>query len=293
MRIPASFCGVFSLKPTLGRVPTFPLSSSEQLSHAGALTQTVADSALSLDVLQGAHAMDPNSLPHDPQGYLACLQEPAVRVRVAMCPTLFDKPVSPEVARIVTGAFERIAQLSHVELSDLKPTWKDPIDVFDRLWVARVASRIDDKEADLQKLDPGLARMIGAARGLSLAGHLQALQQRAVFSRQVSEAFEVVDLIITPTVPIEPFDAELDGPKSMDLATPVPWARWTPLTYPFNLTGHPAASVPCGWTSNGLPVGLQVVGPRFQEAKILRFCADLETVFRWQERRPQVFAAHV
>lgn len=292
LRIPASFCGVFSLKPTLGRVPTFPLSASEQLSHAGVLTQTVQDSALSLDVLQGVHAMDPNSLPREQRSYLDGLTDPPPRLRVAMLPTLFNHPVSAEVARIIGSGFDRIGGLSQVEVCTLDPGWKDPIDIFDRLWVARVASRIHDNAVDLQKVDPGLARMIGLAQGLSLQGHLQALQQRATFSRQVSEAFETVDLIITPTVPIEPFAAECDGPSDMDSSTPVPWARWTPFTYPFNLTGHPAASVPCGWTSQGLPVGMQVIGGRFAEAMILQFCAALEAEFRWQERRPPVFAAH-
>ena len=91
-------------------------------------------------------------------------------------------------------------------------------------------------------------------------------------------------------VPIEPFAAEAEGPAGMDPAPPVPWARWTPFSHPFNVTGQPAASVPCGWTRAGLPVGLQVVGRRFDEAAVLRFCADWERVFDWRARRPVVFA---
>ena len=91
-------------------------------------------------------------------------------------------------------------------------------------------------------------------------------------------------------VPIEPFAAEADGPADMDGAPPVPWARWTPFSHPFNVTGQPAASVPCGWTNSGLPVGLQVVGARFDEQRVLQFCAAWERVFDTASRRPQVFA---
>jgi aspartyl-tRNA(Asn)/glutamyl-tRNA(Gln) amidotransferase subunit A len=91
-------------------------------------------------------------------------------------------------------------------------------------------------------------------------------------------------------VPIEPFPAEADGPADMDGTPPVPWARWTPFSHPFNVTGQPAASVPCGWTKAGLPVGLQVLGARFDELRVLQFCAAWEKAFDWRARRPAVFA---
>lgn len=291
LRIPAAFCGIFSLKPTLGRVPTYPLSSSEHLSHAGAMTITVADSALALDALKGPHELDPYSLPVEATSYLHAIEEPLRGVRCLLAPTLFGQAVDPQIAACVAQAFGRIASMEGVQIVGDSVPWKDPIDVFDRLWVARGTTRIGMNEADMAKLDPGLARMVRRSEGLTLQGHLQALQDRAEFCRQVTRSFHDIDLLITPMLPIHPFAAERDGPEQMDETPPVPWARWTPFSYPFNITGQPAASVPCGWTPAGHPVALQVIGRRFDDAAVLRFCAAWERVFDWRARRPPVFPA--
>ena len=290
LRIPAAFCGIFSLKPTLGRVPTYPLSSSEQLSHAGAMTVTVADSALALDVLKGPHDLDPYALPNDAQSYLRAIEEPLRSVRCLLAPTLFGRAVDPQIAACVAQAFGRIAGMEGVEIVGDSLAWKDPIDVFDRLWVARGSTSIGMSEAAMAKLDPGLARMVRRSEALTLQGHLKALQDRAEFCREVTHSFNDFDLLVTPMLPIHPFAAERDGPETMDETPPVPWARWTPFTYPFNLTGQPAAALPCGWTPACHPVALQVIGRRFNDAAVLRFCAAWECVFDWRSRRPPVFS---
>ncbi len=290
LRIPAAFCGIFSLKPSLGRVPTYPLSPSEHLSHAGPMTVTVADSALALDILKGPHDLDPYSLPADPQSYLQAVEQPLQGIRCALAPTLFGESVEPAVAACVAEAFRRIGGMYGIEIVTPSLPWKNPIDLFDRLWVARGAPRIGLSDTDKAKLDPGLARLVDRAGALTLAGHLQALQDRAAFCRAVSRSFNDFDLLVTPMVPISPFAAESDGPQQMDEAPPVPWARWTPFSYPFNITGQPAASLPCGWTPDGHPVALQVIGRRFDDAGVLRFCAAWERAFDWRARRPGVFA---
>jgi aspartyl-tRNA(Asn)/glutamyl-tRNA(Gln) amidotransferase subunit A len=141
-------------------------------------------------------------------------------------------------------------------------------------------------------MDPGLVRLVERSAALDLAGHLQALQERAAFCRRVERAFEGFDLLVTPMVPVQPFTAEADGPPDMDERPPVPWARWTPFSYPFNLTGQPAAAVPCGWTDGGLPVALQVVGPRFADLRVLQLCAVWERAFDWQARKPSIHGGH-
>jgi aspartyl-tRNA(Asn)/glutamyl-tRNA(Gln) amidotransferase subunit A len=289
LRIPAAFCGIFSLKPSLGRVPTYPLSPSEHLSHAGPMTVTVADSALALDVLKGPHDLDPNSLPDDPQSYLAAIVQPLRGVRCLLLPTLFGQTVEPDISSCVAEAFRAIARLDGVEVISGSLPWTNPIDLFDRLWVARGAPRVGMSESDKARLDPGLARLVTQAGALTLKGHLQALQDRAAFCREASRSFRDFDLLVTPMLPISPFAAERDGPEGMDEAPPVPWARWTPFSYPFNITGQPAASIPCGWTPAGHPVALQVIGRRFDDAGVLRFCAAWERAFDWRSRRPQVF----
>lgn len=291
LRIPAAYCGVFSMKAHLGRIPTWPLSPAEQLSCAGPVTRSVSDYALALDILQGPDARDPNSLPASGVSYLATLQAPAGRLRCALARTLFGQRVQPEVAAVVEAAFERIRSMPGVEIVPARLDWPDPIGIFDALWVARASLYKDLEPAKMALLDPGFARQVALSARIAVEDHLKALKARAAFCRTVAESFHEFDLLLLPMVPIEPFAAEADGPEDMDDAPPVPWARWTPFSHPFNVTGQPAASVPCGWTKSGLPVGLQVVGARFDERRVLQFCAAWEQVFHAGARRPRVFAA--
>ena len=293
MRIPASFCGIFAIKAQLGRVPVWPLSASEHLSHAGPMTANVADCALSLGVLKGPDWRDPFSLPDDGLRYSELIGAPPARLRCVLAPTLFGKPVQPEVAACIDAAFAAIARMPGVEVLDTRIDWSDPVDIFDRLWTARGALRSGLRAQEKALLDPGLARLIERSAQIGLGDHLRALQARAAFCRTVGESFRRFDLLLLPTVPIAPFAAEADGPPEMDAEAPVPWARWTPFSYPFNITGQPAASIPCGWTGAGMPVGLQVVGNRFDDASVLGFCAAWEREFDWHSRRPQVWAGAI
>lgn len=290
MRVPASFCGVFSLKASLGRMPTHPQSPSEYLSHAGPITACVADYALALDVLKGPDPRDANSLPGDGISYREVVAKPPASLRVVLASTLFGVPVQEDIARVVAEAFARIESELPVTVVGREVDWPDPVSIFDRLWTARGGAYQSLSATDLARLDPGFARLIENSRPISLAAHLKALQERAAFSRRTEESFRNVDLLLTPMVPIDPFAAEADGPPGMDATVPVPWARWTPFSYPFNITGQPAASIPCGWSRAGLPVGLQVVGRRFADATVLGFCAAWERAFGRAQRRPSVFA---
>ena len=290
LRIPAAFCGVFSLKASLGRVPTYPLSSSEHLSHAGPITNSVADCALALDVLKGPDARDPQSLPEEGISYLDSLEEPCTRFRCAFAPTLFGKPVQADIAACVENAFDAIRRELAVDAVAANLDWTDPIDMFDALWTARASLYKSMDAGEKARMDPGFARLIDRSAGISIDDHLRTLQARARFCRTLAESFRDFDLLLLPMVPIEPFAAERDGPAGMDPSTAVPWARWTPFSYPFNLTGQPAAAIPCGWTTSGLPVGMQVVGRRFEDVNVLRFCAAWEKCFDWRQKRPTVFA---
>ena len=289
MRVPASFCGIFSLKATLGRVPTYPLSPTEHLSHAGPMTNTVEDYALALDVLQGPDARDPQALPAASLSYLETLGD-LPKLRCVLAPTLFGASVEPGIAGAIARAFDEIKAYLPVEIVEAKIDWPDPIDIFDALWVARGALYAGMKPEDIARIDPGFARMVARAPSIRLEDHFRTLQARAAFNRSVAESFEQFDLLVMPMVPVEPFAAEDDGPKDMDGTHPVPGARWTPFSYPFNITGQPAASVPCGWSSSGLPVGLQVIGRRFAEEQVLQFCAAWEAHFNWRQCRPAVYA---
>jgi aspartyl-tRNA(Asn)/glutamyl-tRNA(Gln) amidotransferase subunit A len=290
LRIPAAFCGIFSMKPHLGRIPTWPLSPAEQLSCAGPMTNRVADFALGLDVLQGPDPRDPNSLPASGVSYLASLFDLQAPLRCVLAPTLFGARIEPEVASVIAAAFGKIRAMPDVRVVETRLDWPDPAAIFDALWVARASLYKDLDPAKKALLDPGFARQIELSARIRLEDHLRALKERAQFCRAVAESFRDFDLLLMPMVPIEPFAAEADGPAGMDTEQPVPWARWTPFSHAFNVTGQPAASIPCGWTKSGLPVGLQVVGARFDELRVLQFCAAWEKVFDWRARRPAVFA---
>lgn len=290
MRVPAAFCGIFSLKANLGRIPTHPLSPTEHLSHAGPMTNSVADYALALDVLAGPDHRDPNSMQENASSYLANLDARQAPLRCAFTPTLFDKPVARTVQATVRRAIDRMQGELPVEVTELTPPWQDPIDTFDSLWTARGSLYLELDEGSKGRIDPGFARLIELSSKLRVADHLRALQKRAEFCRAVAGWFEQFDLLLLPMVPIEPFLAEDDGPPDMDPSPAVPWARWTPFSYPFNLTGQPAASIPCGWSDAGLPVGLQVVGRRFEEMTVLQFCHLWERIFDWRRNLPTIHA---
>lgn len=289
VRIPSAFCGTFALKGSLGRIPTWPWSATEMLSHAGPITRTVRDSALLFDVLSGPDALDHQALPAPTESYLARCDQSLPPLRVAYCPTLFETPVHPEVAAGVEAAVNTLARQLPIEVERLTLEWRDPLATFETLWVAgRGIAYGKTLGGRLGELDPGFASLIEKARQYDLADYLAASQQRAIFANQVHALFESYDLLLLPTLPILPFPAHLTGPEegfeAADSGTP--WARWTPFTYPFNLSGNPAASLPCAWSADELPIGLQVVGPRHADAAVLQFCAAVEALLPWAQRVP-------
>src|SRR5471032_1548118 len=288
VRIPGSFCGVFALKGTLGRIPTWPWSATEMLSHAGPITRTVRDSALLFDILSGPDPLDHQALPAPTESFLARCDQPLGPLRVAYCPTLFETPVDPVIAATVEAAVHYIADELPVTVTTLTLDWQDTLSTFETLWVGgRGIAYGKSLGSQLDQLDPGFAELIRRSSDYDLAGYLKAVQQRAAFANQVHALFSDFDVLLMPTMPILPFAADSvapDGYPGQDGA--VPWARWTPFTYPFNITGNPAASIPCGWSPSGLPIGLQVIGPRFADAQVLQFCAAFEAFSPWDQRLP-------
>lgn len=294
VRVPGSFCGIFALKGSLGRVPVYPWSATEMLSHAGPMSLTVADSALLFDVLKGPDCRDHLALPEDRTDYLAAIQMDPKDLRVAFAPTLFGVEVDPQIAAAVRTAVERLAGDLDIAVEECRPEWNDPFEIFETLWVAGRGVAYGRLVADRRdELDPGFATLVEAAQRYTLLDYVAAMEARAKFAGTVHRFFERFDLLVTPTVPVLPFDADQTGPAAFDdPTTAVPWARWTPFTYPFNLSGNPAATVPCGWSTEGLPIGMQVIGRRHADAEVLRFCAGIERALPWRGRLPAALEAH-
>lgn len=235
VRIPGSFCGVFALKGSLGRIPTSPWSATEMLSHAGPITRTVRDSALLFDILSGPDPRDHQALPVTNESFLARCDRPLQPLRIAYCSTLFDVNVDAAIAKAVDDAVSLIADSLPVTIERKALAWQDPLAVFETLWVGGRGNVYGKSLRDkLDRLDPGFAALIERSRECTLASYLSAVQQRAAFANQVHTLFERYDLLITPTLPILPFAAEKTGPADAPGAddSGVPWARWTPFTYP-------------------------------------------------------------
>jgi aspartyl-tRNA(Asn)/glutamyl-tRNA(Gln) amidotransferase subunit A len=285
IRIPASFSGVFGHKPTYGLVPIFPASPYGTLAHVGPLTWSVADAALALDVLSGADSRDWTAGPAPDRPFGSAITTGVAGMRIAFSATLGFAKVDREVAQLVAEAVRTFTELGAVvHVTD--PGFTDPVAAFHTLWFAGAAASTASLSAEqLDQLDPGLREIRDQGARTSALEYLAATAQRAALGATMGEFHEHYDLLVTPTMPIAAFEAGVEVPPG----SPSPrWTSWTPFTYPFNLTQQPAASVPCGFTSAGLPVGLQVVGPRFADARVLTACRAFEEARPWQGRRPTV-----
>jgi aspartyl-tRNA(Asn)/glutamyl-tRNA(Gln) amidotransferase subunit A len=274
VRIPSSFCGVVGLKPTFGRVP-HPKAGGFALSHVGPIARTVRDAALLLDAMAGPDARDRTSLPAPAGSFAAALDEPLPALRIAFSPDLGYAVVEPEVAARVAEAAARFAELGHaveeVELGLADPWWMER-----ELWWAMFAVSCPDAVERRDAVSPGLVRLVETARTRSAEALGRALDARTGLVRALEAGLAGYDLLVCPTLPCTAFAIDDDQPSEVagrafdDLG-------WTQFCYPFNLTGQPAMSVPCGFV-DGLPVGLQIVGRRLDDALVLRAAAAFEAL---------------
>jgi aspartyl-tRNA(Asn)/glutamyl-tRNA(Gln) amidotransferase subunit A len=285
LRIPASFTGVVGFKASFGRVPNWPGSGGAMLRHIGTITRTVADMAASLDVLAGPDPRDVLSLPATGERYSVDLDRGIRGKRVAYSPNLGYARVEPEVAAICQQAAERFAETrAHVEPVQLD--WRDPYDAWSVFFFGTAAASLEKKlpaQGDL--LDPGLRRVADAGLKLRGVDFANALAARHEFWEQVRRTYERFDLVLSPTLAVPPFAVGQDDADPLDGERLGP-LQWTRFTYPFNLTGQPAASVPAGWTKSGLPVGLQIVGDRHADLLVLQAARAWEQVQPWHDKRP-------
>ena len=283
IRIPGSFCGVFGLKPTCGLVPVYPVPTTGTLSHVGPLTRTVRDAALMLSVMAGPDDRDPLSFPGAGTDYTHGLDSGVRKVRVAWSPTFGYAHVPPEVRRVAEAAAARFQDLGcRVEL--VERVFADPDPIWAPLFYAGVAARLQDVLPEWRdRIDPGLLEVVEEGKRLSAMEFKKAELGRAAFYHEVRKFFLKYDILLSPTLAAVPFAAGMERPAECPGGSRLSWVAFT---YPFNLTGQPAATAPCGFTADGLPVGLQIVGGRLQDALVLRAAAAFEAAAPWAGRRP-------
>jgi aspartyl-tRNA(Asn)/glutamyl-tRNA(Gln) amidotransferase subunit A len=274
IRIPCSFTGLFGIKCSFGRVPAWPLSPFGTVAHVGPMTRSVADAALMLNVIAQPDARDWHALPDDPRDWRTGLDQGVEGLRIAFSADLGYAKVDPEIRQIVSKAVAVFADLG-ATVEEKHPGFDDMAPVFTTHWFSGAAFLLSGIAKDKQKLiDPGLLEV--AEQGAKIGAHelLEAQLKRGALGTHMNLFHRDYDLLVTPTLSIAAFDA---GKEVADRMLQGRWTDWTPFTFPFNLTQQPAASIPCGFTKAGLPVGLQLVGPRYADALVLRAARAFET----------------
>ena len=275
IRIPSSFTGTFGFKPTFGYIPQWPASATTLVSHLGPMTRTVDDAVLFLQTVARPDPRDgllgaPRHTPWLPQ-------DTDLRgLRIAYSADFGYVQVDPQVARAVAQAVERLAQLG-AQVEAVDPGFSDPLELFKTVVYAGavdLARQLSSEQKDL--LDPGLRRFTEQCQHTTLAHFTAAQEARAALVARMNQFHSRYDLLVCPMMPITAFEAGHDVPPGSGLED---WMKWSPLSYPFNLTQQPAASLPCGFSSEGLPIGLQVVGARFADDQVLRVCRAYEQAF--------------
>ncbi|GAB3355509.1 amidase [Modestobacter lapidis] len=294
VRIPAALCGIFGMKPSMGRVPLYPgcrderypgFSSWESLEHIGPLSRTVADAALMLSVMAGPDPRDRHSIPCADVHWLDAIAEDVRGLRVALSLDWGYAAVAPEVRSVVSAAATVFEGLGcSVELRD--PGWDDPYLAF---WGA-VAQ--DSDLAGMRALLPEHAaqmtpHLVDFLQRPWTAEELTAARTaRQALSNTMWRFMQDVDLVLTPTVCVPAFPVHMQGPEKVDGRIVPPPAATVALTSPINLTGQPAASVPAGFTAGGLPVGMQIIGGHLADRTVLAASAAFEAAAPWSGRWP-------
>ena len=283
VRIPGSFSGLVAIKASYGRVANYPLSAAGTLSHIGPMTRTVADAALMLNVMARPDARDPANLPWDGHDFRDGIEDGVDGLRVVFSPTLGYARVDPEVAALVARAAEAFAGLG-AEVEEIETPFENPSECFRIHFFSGISHALRNLTPEQRGLiDPGILPILEQARGIGRAEYMEAIDWRVGFSRAAKLFMETCDVLVTPTMAVPPFEVGTLSPEGYD---PENWMEWSPFTYPFNLTGQPAISVPCGFTGAGLPVGLQIVGQYHDEATVLRAARAYEAAHPTTDRRP-------
>jgi Asp-tRNA(Asn)/Glu-tRNA(Gln) amidotransferase A subunit family amidase len=301
IRIPSSYSGCYGLKTSAGRIPVtyapffhapqnpFPFLQMYGLLTLGPITRTVSDAALYLDCVAGPHPSDPATLPFPNHSFLKSLKDMPKNLRLAFSPTLGYARVQGDVMRQVKEAVGCFETLGHrVEI------WKGKLPDVGGAWSNLSNSELyaqlhKDLEKNRQEMGRTLVMSLNHAKSISLADQIEAQKVKTELNQILEDLFAEFHLLLTPTMPTEAFGAKGPPPSEID-GHPIPLLGAVAFTYPFNLSGHPAASVPAGLTENGLPAGLQIIGPRHRDDLVLQASYAYEQIRPWNDRWPHIDA---
>jgi Asp-tRNA(Asn)/Glu-tRNA(Gln) amidotransferase A subunit family amidase len=293
IRIPASCCGIVGLKASFGRIPRVPAGNAFVTQwYIGPLARTVADTALVLRVLAGPDDRDPFSLPALGEKDLS-LEGDLRDLRLTFCPRPTGVPVEAEVEEAAEKTVRLLEKRGVKVVPRKEPLLRAPLDALRVIFrAAALADAGITDEADFKKkrdlLTDTFAAFVEPGLKLTLRDYLEAQAQVTTFLEQSApDYWKDCDVLATPTLAVPPFSTKLPlGPEQVRGEKVDPQVGWA-FTWPFNLTGQPAVSIPCGWTKDGLPLGLQLVGRRGADDLVLRVAAAIEALAPWSDRRPE------
>ncbi len=290
LRTPASFCGVVGLRPSPGRVPRYPTELHwDDLAVQGPIARTVGDIALMLEAISGPDRRSPVSVQETNPEFVQAVKNPDVKnLKIAWSDNLNLIPVAKEVLEITRSAIEVFRGLGGevVEDSpDFSGVEETALILRGVRFVALYQDQMDDPEFK-RWVNPLVTGNIEQGLSYSVRDIAWAERQRSVLWEKVNRFFNKYDLLLTPTMPIPPFPAEMQYPTEIDGKPMKHYIDWVWLTYAISVTGSPAISVPCGWNHQGLPIGLQIVGRYLAEDTVLRAAAAYELAAPWADKRP-------
>src|SRR5450631_1046594 len=275
LRIPAAFTGVFGMKPSYGQVPTYPPSALNVLAHQGPITRTVADAATMLSVIAQPDARDMTAWNTPAPDFSAGLNAGVRGLRVALSLRLGHvEALDPEIEAAVRKAARSLeAQGAIVEETD--PPLAGTPDLIRAMWWPVMTGLVDAVPAARRaEMDPGLRAVAERGRAFSVGDYVAAYTARSELHNAMLGFHARYDLLLTPTMPVTALKVGREGPDDGGYGDD--WINWSPYTYPFNLTQQPAASVPSGLASCGLPMGVQIVGALRADQMVLQAARAIE-----------------
>ena len=285
IRMPAHFSGVYGFKPTHGRVPNWPMSNNDLATHIGPLTRSVADAALMTQAMAGPHVWDYTSLEAPPEDYASNLRADMKGKRIGYTRDLGHARVDPEVAAAVDTAVLAFTEMGAI-VEEVTPPWgKQGPELVRFFWPVTFTARLSCLQEFESRMDPGFVAMIKYAARFTAPQFMEMRTRRFAYVQAIHEFMERYDFLLSPAVSVAAFPADKLQPAHWP-QHPWDWLMWAEFSYPFNWSGSPAASVPCGFTPAGLPVGLQIVGKRFDDLGVLQASAAFEAARPWAQHRP-------
>lgn len=280
IRVPSSFCGVFGFKPSHGRIPAYQPLPFALLSDVGPITRTVRDAALMLAVMAEPDPCDIYAIHAPAPDYRVGLEDGVRGLRMAWSPRLgFVERLDPEVEEIVARAAKRFEELGAVvEAAD--PDWQDPIELIRMIWRVGKWQMLSSVPPDRWKdSDPGLVALAESGRDIRASDFISVANGRTDLFRKIMQFHQRYDVLLTPTVATAAFEVGHNTPPDGRFGDE--WFKWAPYSYPFDLSLQPAATVPCGQTRAGLPVGLQIIAPYRRDELVLRVARAFESAQPW------------